>query len=469
MMTLLQAGWGPFIGRFHPLLVHLPIGILIVAFLLEWLSRFRQLAVLGAAVLPTLLFGAVSAVAACVAGYLLSLSGGYDEAALDLHMWMGIAVAALSIMLCIFRKYDLFRKSWLPVSALMIVALSVAGHYGGNLTHGEDYLTAAWPFGQKQAPAAAAFKNIDDAQVYEHLVQPILEQKCYSCHNEQKLKGGLRLDGMAHIRKGGENGPVLKDSLPEMSELYKRLVLPESDDHRMPPKGKPQLTPQDVEILYWWIQQGAPDTITVKELQKTPRIQLVFDGMKPRGDGLHPYMPLAEAGKPATEAVQALVNTGMKVMPVAADNGYVMVSAVNAERFGNADAKLLEPLGKQIVWLNLAGTATGDSALQTIAALPVLTRLQLDETAVTDQGLQFLSAAKQLKYLNLNGTKITDKGLEHLQKQSSLRELYLYGTGVSAAGIEKLRKALPDLIVDTGGYRMPVLASDTMVWKKNPS
>lgn len=469
MMILLQGGWGLFIGRFHPLLVHLPIGILIIAFVLEWLSRFRQLAVLGAAVLPTLLFGAVSAVAACVAGYLLSLSGGYDEAALNLHMWMGIAVAVLSIVLCVFRKYGLFRKSWLPVSALMILALSVAGHYGGNLTHGEDYLTAAWPFGKKQAPAAAAYKNIDDAKVYEHLVQPILEQKCYTCHNEQKLKGGLRLDGIAHIRAGGENGPVLKDSIPEMSELYKRLILPESDDHRMPPKGKPQLTPLDLEILYWWIQQGAPDSATVRELKKSPRIQLAFEGMKPTGDGTHPYMPLTEIAEPPTEAVNALVHTGMKVMPVAANSGFVMVSAVNAPAFGNAEAQLLQPLGKQLVWLNLAGSAMGDSGLQVIAGLPVLTRLQLEYTGVTDQGLQYLSNAKQLKYLNLTGTKITDKGLGYLHRQAGLQEVFLFGTGVSAAGVEQLRKALPDANVDTGGYRMPVLATDTAVFRKNPS
>ncbi|WP_109694880.1 c-type cytochrome domain-containing protein [Chitinophaga deserti] len=469
MMFFLQSGWGLFIGRFHPLLVHLPIGILIIAFLLEWLSRFRQLAVLGAAVFPTLLFGALSAVAACVAGYLLSLSGGYDEAALNLHMWMGIAVAVLSLLLCVFRKYNLFRKSWLPVSAAMILALSVAGHYGGNLTHGEDYLTAAWPFGTKEAATTATFKNIEDAQVYEQLVQPILEQKCYGCHNEQKLKGGLRLDGMAHIRKGGENGPVLKDSIPEMSELYKRLVLPESDDKRMPPKGKPQLTPQDVEILYWWIQQGAPDSIAVKELQKTPRIALVFEGMKPTGDGVHPYMPKTEVSAVNDEQVAPLVKLGVKVMPVAADNGYVMVSAVNAPAFGNADAKLLEPLAKQLVWLNLGSTATGDSALKIIASLPSLTRLQLEYTGVTDEGMQMLSSAKQLKYLNLTGTKITDKGLQYLQKQAALRELFIYGTGVTAAGVQQLRTALPDLRVDTGGYRLPVLATDTMVFKKQPA
>ena len=109
----MQGNWSLFIGRFHPLLVHLPIGMLIVAFILEVMSRNRRLAVLGAAVLP-----------ACIAGWLLSASGGYDEEALDLHMWMGIGVAVISLLLCIFRRYALFRKAWLPVSFVMIVLLS---------------------------------------------------------------------------------------------------------------------------------------------------------------------------------------------------------------------------------------------------------------------------------------------------------------------------------------------------------
>ncbi|WP_162946503.1 c-type cytochrome domain-containing protein [Chitinophaga barathri] len=468
MMILLQGNWSLFIGRFHPLLVHLPIGMLIIAFILEVMSKNRRLTVLSAAVLPVLVFGALSAIAACIAGLLLSSSGGYDEAALDLHMWMGIGVAVISVLLCVFRRYALFRKAWLPISFVMIVLLSAAGHFGGNLTHGEDYLTAEFPLGKGAAAGATtAIANLNEAKVYDQLVRPILEQKCYSCHNEAKLKGGLRLDGMDHIRKGGENGPVIKDSVPEASELYKRLILSEADDKRMPPKGKPQLTPQQLEILYWWIEQGASPDATVKDLHHTPRMQLVLEGMQPSGGSdVHPFMPQEEVSEASPQDIGALEKIGVKVMPVANENGFVMVSAVNASGFGNKEAALLLPLKKQIVWLKLSNTQTGDSALKVISQLPELTRLYLENTPVTDEGLVHLANCKQLKYLNLVGTKVTDKGILLLQKNAALKELFLYKTAVTPAALSQLRKAVPEMAIDTGGYRMPALITDTLVYRK---
>lgn len=465
MQIAREGSWALFFGRFHPLLVHLPIGMLMVAFLLEGLGRVKRLAFLSAAVLPVMIFGALSAILSCIAGYLLSLSGGYEEDALALHQWLGIAVAVIAVALCFLHRLVLLKRLWFPLSGLMIVLLSAAGHYGGSLTHGDDYLTAALP-GRRQQQTAA-ITNIGEAKVYEQLVKPILEQKCYSCHNAQKLKGGLRLDGMEHIRNGGENGPVLKDSLPEASELYKRLILPEEDDKRMPPKGKPQLTPQQVEILYWWIAQGASDSASVRELPKSPRIQLVLEAMQPSGaTAAHPFVPPVEVSAVPEKDREALEAIGVKVMPVAAGSNYVMINCVNAPGFSNKDAALLLPLKTQIVWLKLTGTEIGDSALQVLAQLPQLTRLQLEHTAITDAGLPALKDCKQLKYLNLVGTKVSDKGMAALQQNNALRELFIYNTNVTPAGIAQLRSILPAARIDTGGYRMPVLATDTMVYRK---
>lgn len=467
MMELLQTqpgSWTMFFGRFHPLLVHLPIGILVIAFLLEALSKAKRLAFLAPAVLPVLIFGALSAVISCVAGYLLSLTGGYEDDALALHQWLGIGVAVISVILCILHKLNIARKLWFVLSVCMIILLSAAGHYGGSLTHGDDYLTAALP--GKKAPAANTITNIEEAKVYEQLVQPILEQKCYSCHNAQKLKGGLRLDGMEHIKKGGEDGPVLKDSLPEMSELYKRLMLPEDDDKRMPPKGKPQLTPQQVEIIYWWIAQGASPKATVKELQRSSRIQLVLEAMQRSGSsGEHPYMPpSADVSAASEKDIDALERLGVKVMPVAKESNFLMVTCINASGFSDKDASLLLPLQSQIVWLKLSDTQITDSALKVIAKLPQLTRLQLENTAVTDEGLKILSSCKQLRYLNLVGTKVKD--LSPLRSNKSLQELYVYKTAASPAVIAQLQKMLPHIKIDTGGYRMPVLETDTLIFHK---
>jgi hypothetical protein len=94
---LLQAsGWAPFLGRFHPLLVHLPIGFLLIAALLEAGRRTGKVGVSESTVSFILFWSAIGATLSCVAGYLLSLDGGYQEELLDDHMWQGIGVAVFA-------------------------------------------------------------------------------------------------------------------------------------------------------------------------------------------------------------------------------------------------------------------------------------------------------------------------------------------------------------------------------------
>src|SRR5690242_2868197 len=87
-----------FIGRFHPLLVHLPIGILILSVFFIWLSAGRK-SITNEAVRISLGIGALFAILSCITGYLLSRSGDYDSKTVQWHQWMGISVAAMSIAL----------------------------------------------------------------------------------------------------------------------------------------------------------------------------------------------------------------------------------------------------------------------------------------------------------------------------------------------------------------------------------
>ena len=83
------------LGRLHILVLHLPIGFLVLAFLMELAAR-RSHQVLRPAVGFSLFWGMVSAVVAAGLGYLLSLDGSYDAELLDWHKWLGIATAALA-------------------------------------------------------------------------------------------------------------------------------------------------------------------------------------------------------------------------------------------------------------------------------------------------------------------------------------------------------------------------------------
>ena len=187
-----------FLGHFHPLLVHLPIGILFIALMLYWMSLKEKYASLRPALPVILLAGSIAAFASCITGYLLSISDDYDQSMVSWHMWMGIAVTLVSLMLYAKEKYPLFAINKMLLSAGLFVLLMITGHLGGSLTHGSDYLTK--PFWQMLAPDSAVgtiikpIANVPEAVAYTDIISPILESKCYGCHNANKQKGGLRMD-----------------------------------------------------------------------------------------------------------------------------------------------------------------------------------------------------------------------------------------------------------------------------------
>ncbi len=99
-MDLLQ-----FLGHFHPVLVHLPIGILLTAILFEALSHRKRFRKLRKSVRILLLLGFLSAVFSSITGYILAQSGDYDANLLNLHQWLGISVTVISLVaLLLFRR-----------------------------------------------------------------------------------------------------------------------------------------------------------------------------------------------------------------------------------------------------------------------------------------------------------------------------------------------------------------------------
>src|SRR5260370_9349195 len=99
-----------FFGRFHPLLVHLPIGILILAFLFDCLSLFRRYKKLSIAVQPALFWGGLSAIASAISGYFISQEGGYAEKTLFWHQYAAIATATPTVALHFLLRNHLLLK-----------------------------------------------------------------------------------------------------------------------------------------------------------------------------------------------------------------------------------------------------------------------------------------------------------------------------------------------------------------------
>ena len=270
MTIIAESFWlWQFLGRLHPLIVHFPVGLLCVAFLLEVVDWFRKSTTLRATVTALLWIGAISSVVAVIFGFILINQEDYAGKGVTIHQWSGLATMGLSV-LTVFALRSGRTSIFRSLLTLTVVGVSVAGHYGALLTHGEDYLSSVLPFGDKpnvaNSPATnvmfaslSTSKELTAKQIQELNLQvrSILAHNCYSCHSASKTKGELRLDSKDLLLKGGKHGAILKAGHPEESEIIRRVTLPADDKEAMPTKGK-RLTEQEVALLSFWIKAGAP-------------------------------------------------------------------------------------------------------------------------------------------------------------------------------------------------------------------
>lgn len=453
-----------FIGHLHPVLVHLPIGILLLAGLFHLLALKPKYASLHGATSIALFWGMFSAILSCISGYLLSQSGDYDEELVNTHKWFAIATASISLIAYLFNRWENEFAKWAIL--LMIPLIIITGHLGGSLTHGSDYLTKG--FSKEEDSTGKEIKPIADVQeanVYADIVQPIFESKCYGCHNKSKKKGGLRLDEPAFILKGGKDGEVIKPGNAQESDMMRRLLLPRNEEDHMPPKEKPQLKDNEIALLHWWITTGATFDKKTKDLEQPEKIKPVLLALQKEVKKVLLDLPQTPVDKADERAIQKLKDSGIIVFPVARNSNYLKANFVTVDSITYDDIVLLLPIKKQLVWLDLSQKNIPDSLLTPIAQLTNLTRLQLDNTPITDKGLVALQPLVNLQYLNLVGTKVTAQGVIQLKALQKLQALYLYKTFISSSDWPVLKNNFPKVTLDTGNYYVPILETDTTIVK----
>ena len=454
-----------FISHLHPVLVHLPIGILLIAVLFQFLSAKEKFQSLHTAISIALFWGMLSAIASCISGFLLSQSGDYDEDLVSKHQWLGIATAAVSVVAWFLNKKNNKQIKW--AMGLMALLIIITGHLGGSLTHGSDYLTKAFSSDNesKSETKRKPIANVQEAVVYTDIIKPVLEAKCYNCHGPNKQKGKLRLDEPDFILKGGKDGKVIVPGKTEESNLIERIFLPEDNEDHMPPKKKKQLSKQEIDLLHWWVSTGAGFNRKTKELSQTEKIKpalLALQSGENKQETIISTTPDKPVEKATDSIIKKLMDRGVAIATVSKNSNYLSANFISVDSITDNDLQLLLPLQKQLIWLNMGYSKIADVHLSTIAKLSSLTRLHLERTRITDNGLEYFKNLSQLQYINVSGTKVTTKGLEQLSGLKQLQQIYLYQTGINSNEWGNLKKVFPNTIIDTGGYKVPALKNDTV-------
>ena len=412
--------WLQFLGRFHPTLLHLPIGLIVLVPVLEIAGAKRP--ALREAADFVLRAALALALPTFALGYMLAYGAGDTGSTVTRHMW-GAVVLCIGLMLCVLARPGwAAREEAFAYPALLsatLLALLWTGHQGGSITHGSDYLTRYMPGPLRTMFTPRSSGGVNADSFYAQHIHPVLEAKCVSCHGTGSVKAGLRLDSYDNLMRGGKDGAVVRAGKPEESILLQRVTLPQTDRHFMPAEGRTPLTSDEIGWIRAWVKAGASSTAT-----SVPGVKFADEKPEP------PPQPVGDYSQLMPEIQRMEHGVSAKLVPMSADpkDGLILRTADVSAQFGDAQLAEFKKFAPYIVEAELGRTAVTDACFDTLRTFTHLRALHLEGTAITGSRLGELASLKDLRYLNLSGTKVTAQSVQPLKKMTALRHLYLFNT-----------------------------------------
>lgn len=462
-----------FLGHFHPVLLHLPIGVFTLILLQELGAIFgrRDHREVQPSLFP-MFFGAASAILAVIAGFLLYHGHGDEyggDPLAERHLWGGLVFAIAAVLTFVLKAWTVAisaNPAWYRLLLFgSIGIMGFASHDGASITHGSDYLTKYAPaplkklMGMEAGKASTPAKAGADPVVYADIVAPILERRCVACHKEGKAKGKFRMDTYELLVKGGKEGPGLEPGKSAESNILVRIGLPEDDDEHMPPEGKPDIEQAEIAVLKWWIDGGADPKKKLAEFQVPAEIKdalakLTAAAPAAKSEPAGHAAPASAAGP--DDALKTAVAGLAKQFPGAItfesqESSLVSFTAVSLrgklddETFGK-----LGPVVPHLVTADLSATKITDKSVAALEGAKNLRQVRLAETGITDSSIDTLLKLPALESINFYGTKVTDAGVQKLAAMPKLKHLYLWQTAVTPDAIKALKEKLPQCEVITG-------------------
>ena len=442
-----------FIGRFHPLLIHFPVVLVFLALLFELLGKLKVINIPAAAVGMILGMGLIGTLLSLGMGFMLYYTGEYEGDVMQQHLWGGTALTASMAVACfLFLSFyhsgsKVAYTSYFYVLLFANVVLIYTSHQGGSLTHGSEYLTEYMPAIIKTQDSWKP-KPVEEMLVFEDMIVPFLDKKCMGCHNHNKAKGGLVMSSYEELLKGGKSGhPTLKPGNIAESEMYRRVMLPEKDEDRMPPEGKVPLTKEEIALLEWWIAKGAVPSLKVEEASHDQRIQSFIANYLADLENQQRARYMQQKDLENLISSVAIANRFQLALDPYSDGKIALSMSFPLSSFEDNDFVALQPLLSQISKASFVSSNITDDAFYYIGQMNSLRELYLQQTKIKGSGLIYLANLPKLQLLDLSKTEVTDGQLLHVLQIPALEDLYLNSTSISKEVREAIQQNRPDLNV----------------------
>ena len=172
-------------------------------------------------------------------------------------------------------------------------------------------------------------------------------------------------------------------------------------------------------------------------------------------------MPAQKVSAISNDLLTELNKEGVAVVPIVNGSNYVRANLIGVETLSAQTFQLLSKISDQLLQLNASFTTIKDEHLSALSNCKQLKQLELNGTSITNKGLASLAALENLEILSITQTKATVEGISSLTAIKSLKKVYLYNTRFTSAAIAQLKQKMPGLLIDTGGYKLPILVTDT--------
>ncbi len=418
------------IGRMHPLVLHLPIGILIFSFLI-WCFRSQIETTFFQSIFGfSLSLIAFTSLLTSLMGLFLSREDGYNSDTLYWHRLLSLLLSFGSYAFMLWYQSRLANKHWIPGFMIALLALLVTGsHQGAKLTHGEGFILKPL---QKNAVARPTIN--DESSLYLASIEPLFQSKCMSCHNPQKAKGGLDLTSEVGILKGGKQGPVWIAG-DTNSRILQNIFLPFEDKKHMPPEGKPQLTIDEKILLKQWILSGADLKKRIKDYESSDTLLKLATPYIHKDNNKIKTYTFAPADP---SLIQKLNDPFCAVFPMDQNTPALQVYFFVREKYNPSKLQELLKIKDQIVVLNMDNMPVTDVDLTTIARFSNVEKLLLNHSSITNTGIETIANLPSLTSLAISGTNVDATILPLLLKSPVLREVFIWNTKIIPGDLQSL-------------------------------
>ncbi len=439
--------WLQTFGRMHPMMLHFPIGLLGMSFLLWIIKKKIDEHSFNTIFLFSLQLTALAASLTALMGFFLSKEEGYDSSTLFVHKTSGVLLSFFcSALLLLFQYFSEKKKLFTASIITSSVLLLIAGDFGATLTHGKGYV---WQPLRKEDDTKEE-KITDSSSLFSAAIRPVLKTKCFSCHNERKAKGELIMTSEEKIIAGGKNGPIWIAGDALKSHIIQNINLGEDEKKHMPPKGKPQLSPEEIQLLYSWIQSGADLKKKLKDYSEADSLKILATKFiqlpKEEGEQEKKYS-FAEV---STATIEKINDPFCDLSPLSQKSPALQANFFVREKFNRKKLEELLKVKEQLVILDLGNMPVTDADIKTISKFANLEKLILNNSEITNNAFEELKQLKKLRLLSVAGTKIDKNAGPVIARLDSLKEIFIWNTKITASDATNLQQQYKKINFNTG-------------------